>query len=80
MKNISLFIVAEYYDVDLMQIDYKISRRIFGIDVEYYQSNKTSRYLSKFIYELTAKKEIVGRLIYFEDGLFKKSFEQIKEL
>ena len=80
MKNITLFIVAEYYDNELMQINYTTSRPIFGIDVEYYQSNRTSRYLSKFIYDLTAKSEMVGRLIFFEDGVFKVSFEQIEEI
>jgi hypothetical protein len=80
MKNITLFIVAEYYDNDLMQINYITSRPIFGIDVEYYQSNKTSKYLSKFLYDLAAKGEMVGRLIYFEDGLFKNSFEQVEEI
>lgn len=79
-KKVALFIVAEYYDSELMQVNYKVSRPIFGIDVEYYQSNKTSKYLSKFIYDLTLKSDLVGRLIYFEDGLFKKSFEPIEEI
>ena len=79
-KKVALFIVAEYYDSELMQVNYNVSKPIFGIDVEYYQSNKTSKYLSKFIYDLTSKWDLVGRLIYFEDGLFKKSFEPIEEI
>lgn len=78
IKNMTLFIVAEYYDNELMEINYKINKPIFGIDVEYYKSNMTSRYLSKFIYDLTSKNDIMGRLIYFEDGIFKKSFEYIE--
>jgi hypothetical protein len=78
IKNIELFIVAECYDNELMQINYRISRPIFGIDVEYYKSNMTSRYLAKFIFDLTSKNDIRGRLIYFEDGVFNKSFEAIE--
>lgn len=80
MKGVTFYIVAEYYDTQLMQINYKINKPISGIDVEYYNSNKTSKYLSKFIYDLTLKNNISGRLIYFESGVFKKSFESIEEI
>ena len=79
-KGVALYIVAEYYDTQLMQINYKINKPISGIDVEYYNSNKTSKYLSRFIYDLTSKSDPVGRLIYFEDGVFKKSFGSIEEI
>ena len=79
-KRVTLYIVAEYYDTQLMQINYKINKPISGIDVEYYNSNKTSKYLSKFIYDLTSRSDLPGRLIYFEDGVFKESFESIEEI
>ena len=79
-KGVTLYIVAEYYDTQLMQINYKINKPISGIDVEYYNSNKTSKYLSRFIYDLTLRKDMSGRIIYFEDGVFKKSFESIEEI
>jgi hypothetical protein len=63
-----------------MQISYKINKPISGIDVEYYNSDRTSKYLSKFIYDLTLRSNIPGRLIYFEDGVFKRSFESIEEI
>jgi hypothetical protein len=81
MKKILLFIVAEYYDNELMRINYTTTiKPIFGIDVEYYQTNKTSKYLSKFIYDLTSRSDMSGRLMYFEGGVFKKSFETIEEI
>lgn len=80
LKDISLFIVAEYYDSELMQRNYQTQKPIFGIAVDYYNSNRTSRYLSKFIYDLTNEKDLIGRFIYFENGLFKKSFEAIEEI
>jgi hypothetical protein len=80
LKGVTLYIVAEYYDAELMQINYKISKPISGIDVGYYNSNRTSKYLSKFIYDLTSRSDMAGRFIYFEDGVFKKSFESIEEI
>ena len=79
-KGVALYVVAEYYDTQLMQVNYKISKPISGIDVEYYKSDKTSKYVSKFIYDLTSGSDLPGRLIYFEDGVFKKSFESIEEI
>ena len=80
LKGISLFIVAEFYDSELMQVSYQTKKPIFGIDVGYYNSNLTSRYRSKFIYDLTSEKDLAGRFIYFENGSFKKSFEDIEEI
>lgn len=76
----NLYVVAEYYDIQLMQINYKLKKPISGIDVEYYNSNKTAKYLSKFIYDLTAESNLPGRLIYFEEGVFKKSLESTEEI
>jgi len=80
LKNTTLFIVAEYYDSDLMQVNYQTKKPIFGIDVDYYNSNTTSRYLSSFIYDVTYQQNLRGRFLYFENGVFKKSFEAIEEI
>lgn len=79
-KNIELFIVAKYYDSKPMQFKYNIERPIFGIDIKYYRSSLTSKYLSKFTEELTASKDILGGFMYFEKGIFKDSFKDIKAL
>lgn len=80
-KNIALFIVAEYYDGELMDINYKIKKPIFGIDTEYYNTNLTSSYVSKFIYDLTfIKKTNDSRFLYFVNDTFKKSFDDINEI
>jgi len=80
LKNVELFIVAEYYDNELMQINYQTEHPVFGIDVEYYNMNTTSRYLSRLIYDLTSEENVKGRFIYLENGLFKKAFESIEEI
>ncbi len=79
-ENFELFIVAEYYDYELMQFNYKIEKPIFGIDTEHYQSNLTSKYLSEFLYELTDTTKVNGRFISFRKGNFVKSFETIEEI
>ncbi len=79
-ENIELFIVAEYYDTEKMEINYKIERPIFGIDTEYYRTNLTSKYLSKFRFELTNKNDNNGPFLYFYNGRFIKSFKDIEEI
>lgn len=78
IKGIDLYIVAEYYDTELMELKYDINRPIFGIDIKYYKSSLTSKYLSKFIYDITGKiEESDNRFFYFENGLFLKSYNTI---
>jgi len=72
-KNIDLFIVAEYYDNELMQQNYAIKRPVFGIDTKYYKTNLTSKYVAKFNLDLIGKKDITDRFIYFENGIYIKS-------
>jgi len=47
-NNIELYIVAEYYDSELMDIHYNIKNPIYGIDIDYYKKKLSSKYLSKF--------------------------------
>ena len=79
-KKVELFIVAEYYDNEFMELDYHLNRPIFGIDTEYYNTNLTSKYRSKFLYDITSKNDIAGRFIYFKKGSFIKSFNSIEEI
>ncbi|MCF8458826.1 MAG: hypothetical protein K9H62_23055 [Bacteroidales bacterium] len=79
-KSIELFIVAEYYDGQFMKKYYNIKKPIFGIDTKYYKSNKTSKYISLFIYDLASKRDISQNFIFLEKGIFVKSFSDIKEL
>jgi hypothetical protein len=76
----ALFVVAEYYDGERMAVHYNIERPIFGIDVNYYNTNLTSKYLPKFLYDLTAQKAVTGSLIYFKDGNFVRSYSSIDSL
>ncbi|MFN2428820.1 MAG: hypothetical protein ABR574_02310 [Cryomorphaceae bacterium] len=66
----NLFIVAEYYDAELMDLNYKINHPIIGVDTEYYKSEWTKTYLSKFLTELAEEKtsHSGGRFLVFVDG------------
>ena len=80
-NNIELFIVAEYFDSKKMTVNYSLNKPIFGIDIKYYKSNLTSKYLSKFIFDLTLEeKEVTKDLIYFNNGNYIKSFRDIDDL
>ncbi len=72
-NKIELIIVSEYYDTELMQIKYELKNPILGIDTNYYKSNKTSNYVSKFIFDLTSIEHIDGRLLHFKNGEFVKA-------
>jgi hypothetical protein len=63
-KNIDLFIVAEYYDAAQMNHAYDLSRPIFGIDTKFYGSNLTNKYLSRFIRDLTGRKDSTDTFYY----------------
>jgi hypothetical protein len=77
-KGVELYIVAEYYDTEKMEMKYDIVNPIFGIDVKYYKSSLTSKYLSKFIYDLIEKEDISNnRYFYFEEGNFINSYNSI---
>lgn len=78
-NKIELIVVSEYYDNELMQIEYGINKPIFGIDTNYYNTNTTSKYLSKFIFDLTSIENIEGRLLYFKNGVFVKVTNELKK-
>jgi hypothetical protein len=61
-----------------MELKYDINRPIFGIDIDYYKSSLTSKYLSKFIYDITGKIDgFENRFFYFENGVFLQSYNTI---
>lgn len=79
-NNIELFVVAEYFDAALMDIDYLLKKPLFGIDVEFYNTNLTEKYLNLFVSGITSNQPIEGSFIYFIDGKYEKSFKKINEI
>jgi hypothetical protein len=79
-KGIELFVVAEYYDAEKMGFNYIIEKPVFGIDTEYYKSSKTSKYCSGFIYDLTGRKDVYGKLVEFRNGSYLKSYSEMDSI
>lgn len=77
-EKIELFIVAEYYDGELMSNNYILKRPIYGIDTEYYNTSLTHLYLAKFFSDLGIDREdVYGNFFYFKNGNFINSFKKI---
>lgn len=79
--NIELFVVAEYFDSVAMSTEYKVDRPIFGIDTKHYKTNLTSKYVKRFIYDITDN--VINadqRYIYFENGALKKFYRNMNLL
>ena len=76
-ENIELFVVAEYYDRSKMQINYELKRPVVGIDTEYYGTNKTSKYISKFISGLISNQSSQGRYLKFKGEAFQQAFSEL---
>lgn len=80
IQNITLFVVAEYYETKLMQIDYILKNNILGINTDYYNSNLTETYKRKFFEDLGLSKIENERFFYFEKGDFVKKFSSLNEI
>jgi len=68
-NGIELFIVAEYYDHEMMQLSNSIKRPVFGVDCDHYSSHLTKQYMSGFLSDLTGTEVKYGAQFFF---LFKK--------
>lgn len=91
-KGMALYIVAEYYDDELMNKSYSLEHPIFGIDIKYYKTGLTEKYLSKFFYELVGNKSsnnanpiktsyyTGNRIIYLENGQYIDSYRSIEDI
>ncbi len=79
-KNIDLYVVAEYYNLEQMEVNYTISRPIFGVDVNYYKTSLTKKYIKKFLNDLESDSTTINRYFYFKNGSFVKSYESVYDL
>lgn len=81
-KGYNLFVVAEYYDLEKMQYHYDLNNNIYGVDVEYYKTSLTDKYISKFLKDLdvSLEKNDYNRFLDFESDKFIKTFENIDQL
>ncbi len=82
-RQIELFVVAETFDINMLQQKHKTVKTLYGINTDFYKTNFTSFYRPKFIKDMQKAKEkddTINRLFYFKNGQFIKSVHEIKEL
>ncbi|HQW55996.1 MAG TPA: hypothetical protein PK076_07705 [Saprospiraceae bacterium] len=77
--KLDLYVVATYYDYEQMNKVYNLVHPIYSIDVEYYKSNLTSRYLKKFLKDLMPERDILPEEHYliFERGKMVRALKMI---
>lgn len=81
-RNTELFVVAEYFDEENMSVMHHTTHPIAGIDIDFYRSNLTSKYLPRFIAELTRHdtEDTKRSYYYFKKGrlvLASDNFENL---
>lgn len=80
-RGIPLFIIAEYYDGELMNESYMIEKPIFGIDVNYYKTGLTAKYKKLFLKDLIGNEETVnGHFLKFNYGNFESGFDKLNSI
>lgn len=75
-----LFVIAKYYDVEMMDLNHAIRHPILGINTKFYGSDWTDRYLKAFLEDLLRKKTEIGIFILFEQGEFSGRFRRMEDL
>jgi len=79
-SNLELYVVAEYFDYEKMKLDYGLKNKLIGVDVNFYRTNFTKKYMSQFLSDLTQDKYEYGKFIQFEMGEFSRTFNSIDSL
>ncbi len=81
-KNITLFIVAEYYDFKKMSAVTNLTSKLCGIDTYYYKTDFTSRYLKLFFKDVLHSDEKVTdyKFFIFENGTLKGKYKYLDDV
>jgi hypothetical protein len=81
--NITLYVVAKYYDLKQFSIKYNLEKPIIGIDTDYYKTNFTSRYVKRFfrdVVDSARSSKSNSYFYYFESGNFLKESRTFDEI
>lgn len=79
-RKIEFFVVAQYFDARKMTKNYELKRPIFGIDINYYHTNFTTKYVSRFSSDLTGSEDFSGNFAQFKAGNFRRFVTEIDSL
>ncbi|GAB5558200.1 MAG: hypothetical protein SchgKO_24130 [Schleiferiaceae bacterium] len=84
-KDFDLYVVAEYYDAEKMKEVHPQHHPILGIDVKYYHTDYTSKYLRLFLDDLTLdqfekQRNAKINFLVFEGNQYVKNIVSLEEL
>jgi hypothetical protein len=80
--NIELFVVAEYYDFEMMSLNHSVNHPILGIDCDFYSTHLTNKYIPMFMADiLEDETNVKGNYFFlFEYGCLIDKSQDIKKL
>jgi hypothetical protein len=81
--NVTLYVVAEYYDLKQFAINYNLEKPIIGIDTHHYKTNFTSRYVKHFFQDVLGSARISksnSYFYYFNSGQFLEEAKTFNEI
>ena len=78
-NNLSLFIVSEYYDAEMMASKYDLERNILAVDTKHYKANLVSSYVNRFMKDIDEdlERKIGHRYLYFDGDKFMRDYNSI---
>lgn len=81
-NNLSLFVVAEYYDAKIMSNEFEIDNNILAVNTKYYKSSLVNKYLTRFLIDIDSKLkyENLNRYLYFEGDEFINDYRSIYDI
>lgn len=81
-NNLSLFVVAEYYDAKIMSNEFEIDNNILAVNTKYYKSSLVNKYLTRFLIDIDSKLKYknLNRYLYFEGDEFINDYRSIYDI
>lgn len=81
-NNLSLFVVAEYYDAKIMSNEFEIDNNILAVNTKYYKSSIVNKYLTRFLIDIDSKLKYknLNRYLYFEGDEFINDYRSIYDI
>jgi hypothetical protein len=81
-NNLSLFVVAEYYDAKIMSNEFEIDNNILAVNTKYYKSSLVNKYLTRFLIDIDSKLKYknLNRYLYFAGDEFINDYRSIYDI
>lgn len=78
-RNITLFVVAEFYEGAKMNEIMFLKKPVFGIDSRYYKTNRAQKYIRGFLEDLKSPHAQTSGLLRFENGIYIQGVTKLED-